>query len=106
MAVLKAQEPGPPHGVASGHWLASSRSTISSLYWIDRTAGRGGIGAGAALAAVVDDLAGLRAIVQAFEGDRGVNRIGAAVDRHASCFFSTRLKWSGPANSEKRPLTS
>jgi len=74
-AVLKAQEPGPRHGVASGHWLASSRSTISSSYWIDRTAGRGGIGAGAALAAIVDDLAGLRAIAQGFEGDRGVNSV-------------------------------
>ena len=41
-AVLKAQEPGPLQAFASGHWPASSTSTISSSYWIDRTAGRGG----------------------------------------------------------------
>ena len=29
-SVLKAQEPGPPQAVASGHWSASSGSTVGS----------------------------------------------------------------------------
>lgn len=38
-------------------------------------AGRGGIAAGAALAAVVDDLGGFGAIAQTFEGDRGMEHV-------------------------------
>jgi hypothetical protein len=40
-----------------------------------KDAGRGGVAAGAAWAAAVDDLAGFGAIAQAFERDRRVNQV-------------------------------
>ena len=40
-----------------------------------KDARRGGVGAGAALSAVVDDLAGFGAIAHAFQGYRGVSHV-------------------------------
>ena len=42
-----------------------------------KDARRGGVGAGAALAAVVDDLAGFGAIAHAFQGYRGVSHVAS-----------------------------